>query len=274
MTDSTECIFCGRPWADGVNHSEQHILGNRLRKHAADLPNARFSAMASLLLDPETQQFVASPATEPCTRASSLLNLRTRDVCQDCNNRWMKRLEEEATPHFLALADAAKHKTNLSLSRAEAKCFARRMQVLALTHELTARGPRVSNSTMGMRLGNGDALRDAQVWLAQSQDDLGIQVRQAHLAISLSPIVRPGDPEHLSLMLALSWFHLSVLIYIPDVPGQRQGPNVNGQVAVPGGGQLKVPTPRVDHFLFRAVPPRARASRMRNESPAVTTTLA
>jgi hypothetical protein len=38
---------------------------------------------------------------------------------------------------------------------------------------------------------------------------------------------------------------------------------VNGQVTVPAGGQLKVPTPRVDHFLFRVVPPRARAWRMR-----------
>src|SRR5260370_16165510 len=46
---------------------------------------------------------------------------------------------------------------------------------------------------------------------------------------------------------------------------------VNGQVAVPAGGQLKVPTPRVDHLSFRAVPPRARAWRMRYESPAVST---
>jgi DNA-binding XRE family transcriptional regulator len=38
---------------------------------------------------------------------------------------------------------------------------------------------------------------------------------------------------------------------------------VNGQVAVPGGGQVKVPTPRADYFLFRVVPPRARAWRMR-----------
>ena len=49
---------------------------------------------------------------------------------------------------------------------------------------------------------------------------------------------------------------------------------VNGQVAVPAGGQLKVPTPRVDYLSFRAVPPRARAWRMRYESPAVTTTFA
>ena len=45
--------------------------------------------------------------------------------------------------------------------------------------------------------------------------------------------------------------------------GQSDGDTVNGQVAVPGGGQLRVPTPRADHFLVRVVPPRARASRMR-----------
>ena len=40
-------------------------------------------------------------------------------------------------------------------------------------------------------------------------------------------------------------------------------PSVNGQVAVPGGGRLKVPTPRVDQVLFRVVPFLALASRMR-----------
>ena len=38
---------------------------------------------------------------------------------------------------------------------------------------------------------------------------------------------------------------------------------VNGQVVVPAGGQLKVPTPRVDQRRFVAVPPFVRASRMR-----------
>src|SRR6266851_9152877 len=42
----------------------------------------------------------------------------------------------------------------------------------------------------------------------------------------------------------------------------RAGLDVNGQFAVPAGGQLKVPTPRADHFLVRTVPPRARAWRM------------
>ena len=48
------------------------------------------------------------------------------------------------------------------------------------------------------------------------------------------------------------------------VPAKTTGSEVvNGQVAVPAGGQLKVPTPRVDQVLFRVVPPLARASRMR-----------
>ena len=34
-------------------------------------------------------------------------------------------------------------------------------------------------------------------------------------------------------------------------------------VTVPAGGQLKVPTPRVDQVLFRVVPPLALAWRMR-----------
>ena len=45
--------------------------------------------------------------------------------------------------------------------------------------------------------------------------------------------------------------------------GRMDATSVNGQVAVPADGQLKVPTPRVDQVLVRVVPPLARASRMR-----------
>ena len=50
--------------------------------------------------------------------------------------------------------------------------------------------------------------------------------------------------------------------------------HLNGQVAVPADGQLKVPIPRVDLYWLSCVPPRARAWRIRYESPAVTTTFA
>ncbi len=50
-------------------------------------------------------------------------------------------------------------------------------------------------------------------------------------------------------------------------------PYVNGQVAVPTGGHLKVPTLRVAQVrLVRRLLSCARASRMRNDSPSVTTT--
>ena len=41
------------------------------------------------------------------------------------------------------------------------------------------------------------------------------------------------------------------------------GLGVNGQVFVPAGGQVKVPTPRVDQVLFRVVPFLPLAWRMR-----------
>ena len=46
-------------------------------------------------------------------------------------------------------------------------------------------------------------------------------------------------------------------------PGSGCGAAVNGQVAVPAGGQVKVPAPRVDQVLFRVVPFLALASRIR-----------
>jgi hypothetical protein len=54
---------------------------------------------------------------KPFARGSSVLNLRTRDVCKDCNTVWMRELEEEATPLFLALSDTAKNNTQLVLQR-------------------------------------------------------------------------------------------------------------------------------------------------------------
>ena len=60
------------------------------------------------------------------------------------------------------------------------------------------------------------------------------------------------------------------------LPTQRGPPTkrfVNGQVAVPTGGHLKVPTLRVAQVrLVRRLLSCARASRMRNDSPSVTTT--
>jgi len=225
--DSEMCIFCGRPWGAGVNHSEQHVLGKRLKKHAAGLPNARAKSSGSLLFDPDSRQFVAHPMTSPGARNSSLVNLATRDVCEECNTHWMRELEERATPLFLDLADAAANNAPLVISRTQARMLARRAQVMGLTHELTTPPDiRVGDSAMGMTLRRGGIARGSMVWLARTQVDLGIQIRQAQLSISPTPVVMPGDPENLSLMLAWSWFNFTVLVYIPEVPGRTQGPTL------------------------------------------------
>ena len=59
---------------------------------------------------------------------------------------------------------------------------------------------------------------------------------------------------------AVSWREME--LGAPKIARLGMG-RVNGQVAVPAGGQVKVPTPRVDQVLFRVVPFLALASRMR-----------
>jgi hypothetical protein len=117
------------------------------------------------------------------------------------------------------------YNTHLALSRTEARVLARHTQVIALTHELITPGPRIGDSAMGTRLRDGDLLRGSMVWLARTRDELGIQARHATISISPTSVVMPDDPEDLSLLLGVSWLHLTVLIYIPEVPGRTQGPN-------------------------------------------------
>jgi hypothetical protein len=54
-------------------------------------------------------------------------------------------------------------------------------------------------------------------------------------------------------------------LHLVDVcwPPLKMTTSVNGQVAVPAGGQVKVPAPRVDQGRFVVVVPFVRASRMR-----------
>ena len=51
-----------------------------------------------------------------------------------------------------------------------------------------------------------------------------------------------GDPESVGELFAAS---IALYEQVDDRQGQARA-FVNGQVAVPGGGQVKVPTPRVD----------------------------
>ena len=100
-----------------------------------------------------------SSSFEPVTndeRPSSLLNLRTRRVCEPCNIGWMHRLEDQAKP---LLEDAAESGGQLELSRADALVVARWALKTAVTHELTNDRPKVADVQIGARLRTGKPVR-------------------------------------------------------------------------------------------------------------------
>ena len=151
-----QCIFCGQPWGE-VNKSNEHVLGH-LRRRPGKLRNERTSQSAGLTFDVESQQFVWHPMITQ-TRDSSLLNLRTREVCESCNTGWMSRLEQQAKPLLMDLEEAAKGGEPLDFARSEALTLARWALKTAITHELTMDGPRVANTLMGNRLREGKVIR-------------------------------------------------------------------------------------------------------------------
>jgi hypothetical protein len=213
--DQGVCLFCGRPWGE-VNHSFEHVLAQGLHKHAGNLPKRRATQQGGLIFDAFTQEFVEHPLTPPDMRNSSLLNLRTRAVCEKCNNVYLGRLEEQAKPLILALADAAQSGNRLALSVSDAKTVARWAQKTALTNELTHAGPRVGDTSMGIRIKDGKAVRGSTVWLARNQADLDLKIGQAQIEVSDSPVVRPDDPYRQILMTAIAWHYLTFLVYLPD----------------------------------------------------------
>ncbi len=223
MADNV-CIFCWRPWGE-VSKSFEHVLAQGLHAHAGNLPNVRATRSGGLMFDAFTQEFVEHPLTPPDTRNSSLLNLRTRAVCQSCNNGSLSRLEQQAKPLILALADAAAGGRPLALSHSDARTVTRWAQKTALTHELTNEGPRVGDTSMGARITAGKTIRGSTVWLARNRDDLELRIGQAQIEVSDTPVVRPGDPCRLILKTAIIWHHLTFLVYVPDSDTVgKQGP--------------------------------------------------
>lgn len=217
-----QCIFCGQLWGE-VSKSNEHVLGH-LRRRPGNLPNERTSQSAGLTFDVESQQFVWHPVITQ-TRDSSLLNLRTRAVCESCNTGWMSRLEQQAKPLLIALEEAAKGGGKpLNFARSEALTLARWALKTAITHELTMDGPRVANTLMVNCLREGKVIRGSIVWFARNQDDLDLQIRHAHIEISDTPVVRSGDPYRLVFLVAITWHYLTLLVYV-GTPG-RLGPSL------------------------------------------------
>jgi hypothetical protein len=217
-----KCVFLWPPLGE-VNKSDEHVFGH-LRKRRDGLPNERVSHSTGLTFDEESQQFVWEPVVSE-SRSSSLLNLRTRRVCESCNTDWMSKLEELAKPLLIALDNSARDGEQFDLSRSDALTVARWALKTAITHEMTIKErSKVANASMGDRLREGKEIRGSIVWVVANQDDFGLQLRHAYIEISDTRIVKPGDPYRLVFLCAITWHYLTLLLHV-GTPG-RVGPSL------------------------------------------------
>jgi hypothetical protein len=219
------CLFCGRLWGL-VSKSKEHVLGEWMRKHEATriLASGQASYTSGFGLDDAAREFVELP-THMVTKKSALLTLKTREVCQQCNNGWMSRLEQAAERVILRCAEAARNSgVGVSLSKAEARTLALWAQKTAITHELTSRRAHVANAAMGEQLRSGSPIRGAMVWAARNADDYDLGIGLAHLDISDTPIPRPGPADRQMLLTEIIYHYMTLFVFIPEVPGKGAPP--------------------------------------------------
>jgi hypothetical protein len=213
------CLFCGRPWGE-ARRSDEHVLPQWMRKHETDLlKSSQAGYSAGFDLDDQAREFVELPALLT-TKKSSLLALKTREVCIDCNNGWMSRLEQAARPLIRRLAEAAQTSQPLALTVKEAKVLAVWCQKAATTYELTSDRPRVVTTAMGQQLAAGAPLRGSLVWLARHPRDYDLSIALTHLNVSATQEPQPGEPDRQIALVAIVYHWVSFLIFITDKPGQ------------------------------------------------------
>lgn len=219
-----QCLYCGREWVPGVvRKSDEHFLGQWMKDHEIDHPPEHKNVQLGLVFDEATNEFVEIPA-DTVFKKKPLLSIKTRSVCKDCNEGPLSDIQEAAKPVILALQEAAKTGITVILSREDAKQLAIWAQTVALTDELTSKGPRVGKVSMGKRLCEFKPLAGSQVWLARHPRDYSLAVALAQMEVSATPIPRPGPPDRQVLLASIVYHHLSILVFITDSPGQQSGP--------------------------------------------------
>lgn len=220
---SEGCAFCGRTWGE-ARRSDEHVLPQWMRKHETHLLKASQTAYSvGFDLDEQAREFVELP-TFLTTKKSSLLTLKTREVCVGCNNGWMSRLEEAARPLVRQVAEAAQANQLFSLTADQARTLAIWCQKTATTYELTSDRPRVVSTAMGRHLANGVPLRGGLVWLARHPLDYDLSIALVHIDVSSTPVPRPGPPDSQIVLVAIVYHWVTFLIFISDRPGQRPPP--------------------------------------------------
>jgi hypothetical protein len=229
---SVGCLFCGRRWMPGiVVKSREHVLGQWIRRLEENHPSEQRSFQAGFEFDEVTKELVEA-RPEIVHRKAALLTLKTRDVCEDCNQGWMSDLEEAVKPTVLQLAKSAKTGLAIALARETAREFARWAQKTALTYELTSDAPHAGNAAMGQQLRAGNPLRGSMVWVARHPRDYDLSIALARVDVSSTPVPRPGPPDRQVLLVDIVYHHVSIFVFITDSPGQAWPPLAPAQWAL------------------------------------------
>jgi hypothetical protein len=214
------CLFCGRTWSPGaVGKSREHVLGQWMRRLEENHPSERRSYAAGFEFDEAAKELV-EVRPEIVFRKAALLTLKTREVCEDCNQGWMSDLEEAVKPTILQLVRSAKTGIAIALGREAARQLARWAQKTALTYELTDDVPHVGNVAMGQQLRDGNPLRGSMVWVVRHPRDYDLSIALAHIDVSSTPVPQPGPPDRQVLLVDIVYHYISIFIFITDSPGQ------------------------------------------------------
>lgn len=214
------CIYCGRPWAPGiVKKSEEHPLGEWMKRQEKNHPLENRVTRLAAEFDEATNEFVhIGPETR--VKNAPLLNLRTRDVCEDCNNGPLKAAQDAAKPIILQLDKSVETGLAVALSRQHARELALWTQMAVLTYELTSGFVGVGCVDMGLQLSRGEPLPYSHVWLCRNRRDYEISIALAQLDVSATPDPRPGPPDRRALLASIVYHHFSILAFICGSPEQ------------------------------------------------------
>src|SRR4051812_33992429 len=109
------CAFCGTLWGI-AGRSDEHVWPQWMRKEAGAIAQGRLIQGAGFSLSSDGR-FLEEIAPVSRSANSSLLHVKTREVCRVCNNGWMSALESQARPIFLSLAKAAETGLSVVLSQ-------------------------------------------------------------------------------------------------------------------------------------------------------------
>jgi hypothetical protein len=195
-----------------------------MRKHEQEVLTApHHSYSIGLDLDADARELVELPSTL-VTSKSTRLTLKTRDVCTDCNNGWMSKLEEAARPVILRVAEAARSGDEIEISGADARTLALWCQKTAATNELTSSRPRVMTTQMGRHIAEGKPLRGGLVWMARHPRDYDLGLALIHIDVSSTFAPRQDDPVRQIAFTAIVYHQVTFLVFITDSPGLQAPP--------------------------------------------------